>query len=63
MSEHKNMSGSARNGVQDLARTRALDDTRDEYFRSLRQDCVDYRAGKLKTVSLDEMKAFYGLKD
>lgn len=63
MSEHKSMNDSARNSMQDLARTRALDDTCDEYFRSLRQDCVDYRAGKLKTVSLDEMKAFYGLKD
>ena len=62
MSEHKNMSDSARNGVHDLARTRARDDAH-EYFRSLRQDCADYRAGKLETVSLDEMKAYYGLKD
>ncbi len=38
-------------------------ETRDEYFRSLRQDSADYRAGKLETVSLDEMKAFYGMED
>lgn len=37
--------------------------SREEYFRSLRQDSADYRAGKLPTVSLDEMKAFYDMED
>ncbi|EFN93914.1 addiction module RelB/DinJ family antitoxin [Mobiluncus mulieris] len=38
-------------------------ESREAYFSSLRQDSTDYRAGILDTVSLEEMKALYGLED
>lgn len=38
-------------------------ESREAYFSSLRQDSTDYRAGILDTVSLEEVKALYGLED